>query len=79
MGGSAVLDLNLPSNVVTLCGTGTTGCHGWVEAHREQATEQGWLLVSIVDRHLPVRTIVSSLVTLLDDGTRHNQRQDPTP
>lgn len=74
MGGTASLDINLPSNLVTLCGTGTTGCHGWIESHRTQAVEDGWLLASIVDRHRAVRTIVSSLVTLHDDGTRHNHR-----
>lgn len=29
-------------NLHTLCGSGTTGCHGWVESHPEQAIEEGW-------------------------------------
>lgn len=32
------------ANLVTLCGTGVTGCHGWVESHRAVAYEQGWLV-----------------------------------
>lgn len=77
MGGSADLDLNLPSNIVTLCGTGTTGCHGWVESNRAEAEAKGWLLSTIVDRHRAVETIVRSLVTLHDDGTRTNRREGP--
>lgn len=33
-----------PENLLLLCGSGTTGCHGWIESHREEAHEQGWLL-----------------------------------
>lgn len=32
------------ANMVLMCGTGTTGCHGWAESHREQAHAQGWLV-----------------------------------
>ena len=33
-----------PSNVLDLCGDGTTGCHGWVEHHADEANELGlWL------------------------------------
>lgn len=42
MGGSALLER--PSNLVRLCGTGTTGCHGFVESNRTQSTTRGWLL-----------------------------------
>jgi hypothetical protein len=30
--------------LVMLCGSGVTGCHGWVESNRAEATEQGWLI-----------------------------------
>lgn len=33
-----------PTNLVMLCGSGTTGCHGWVESYRQLAWEQGWLV-----------------------------------
>jgi len=45
MGGSKDPALALPSNALTLCESGTTGCHGWVETHRDEALEAG-LLVS---------------------------------
>lgn len=32
------------ANLITLCGTGTTGCHGWAESFRERAREAGWLV-----------------------------------
>lgn len=44
MGGSKDPRLNLPSNILLLCGSGTEGCHGWVESHRNEAREQGLLL-----------------------------------
>jgi hypothetical protein len=30
------------SNKLSLCGSGTTGCHGWTEVHPEAAYERGW-------------------------------------
>ena len=33
-----------PENLLVLCGSGTQGCHGWIEGNRGEAKEQGWLL-----------------------------------
>lgn len=41
-GGSAVLDR--PSNLVTVCGSATTGCHGWMESRRTDAALLGYIL-----------------------------------
>jgi hypothetical protein len=30
--------------LVVLCGSGVTGCHGWVESNRAAAEAQGWLI-----------------------------------
>jgi len=46
MGGSRWAGINLPTNLLTLCGDGTTGCHGWVTEHPTQARELG-LAVSL--------------------------------
>lgn len=46
MGGSNSMDINIFPNLIVLCGTGTTGCHGWVEANREQAYKDGLLIHS---------------------------------
>lgn len=32
------------SNLVTLCGSGTTGCHGWVHAHPTLAQDDGYIV-----------------------------------
>src|SRR5690349_19712874 len=29
-------------NLVFLCGTGTTGCHGWIEHHANAAEKEGF-------------------------------------
>lgn len=41
MGGSSDPRINQPSNLITLCGSGTTGDHGWVEAHPDLAKAVG--------------------------------------
>lgn len=33
-----------PANLVDACGSGTTGCHGYVEAHPAEAMRLGWWL-----------------------------------
>ena len=35
---------NSLSNVLILCGSGTCGCHGYVEHNRTEAYEKGWLI-----------------------------------
>lgn len=41
MGGSKRPDLNQPANLLTLCGSGATGCHGWVTANPRKAYDLG--------------------------------------
>lgn len=47
MGGSRNEILHLPANLILLCGSGVTGCHGWVESNRDKAREQGFLLYRV--------------------------------
>jgi hypothetical protein len=47
MGGSRNAELNKPANLILLCGSGVTGCHGWVESNRDKAREKGYLLFRI--------------------------------
>jgi len=42
MGGSKDPQTNSPVNLILLCGTATTGCHGYVESHRDEARYYGW-------------------------------------
>ncbi|PLS26010.1 HNH endonuclease [Bifidobacterium parmae] len=42
--GAGCAELHEASNLVSLCGTGTTGCHGWVHSHIERAKALGYLI-----------------------------------
>jgi hypothetical protein len=44
MGGSKDPVTNSPANLILLCGSGTDGCHGWVESYRTIAYEEGLLV-----------------------------------
>jgi len=44
MGGSKDPRINSPANLLFLCGSGTEGCHGWVESNRDSAYADGLLL-----------------------------------
>lgn len=46
MGGSRSSWMNTAENLLALCGSGTMGCHGYVESNRSRAYESGWLLRS---------------------------------
>jgi hypothetical protein len=37
------------ANVRLLCGSGTSGCHGWITEHPEAASQYGWVLRSWED------------------------------
>ena len=47
MGGSRDEALHLPANLILLCGSGVSGCHGWVESYRDKAREKGFLLMKV--------------------------------
>lgn len=38
-----------PSNGLHLCGSGTTGCHGWITEHPADAYKNGWMVRSSAD------------------------------
>lgn len=71
-GGSSDPAINAPSNLLTVCGTGTTGCHGWIGSSPAEALEHGYV-VSLNSREaatdVPVVHAVHGVVYLLDDGT----------
>lgn len=49
MGGSFDARLHQPAWLILLCGSGVTGCHGWVESNRNLSRELGFLLYGIDD------------------------------
>lgn len=40
---------NTAANLITLCGSGTTGCHGWVHGHPAEARNLGLIVHRIDD------------------------------
>lgn len=44
LGGTVDPAINFPSNLIWVCGSGTTGCHGHMESYRTEAYAMGWLL-----------------------------------
>lgn len=50
-------DKHAAYNLICLCGSGTTGCHGWVHAHPAKAYEMGLMVHAWQDpRDVPVHT-----------------------
>lgn len=70
-GGTKLKWVNLPANLILLCGSGTTGCHGWVESHRAFARASGWLVPLNGVRlpsEVPVHHALHGVVVLNDFG-----------
>ena len=77
MGGTDRPELNLPSNLLSLCGSGTTGCHGDIESNRTLAYEKGWIVKRDHDAaetpveisiDMPGVAAIKKMVFLTDDG-----------
>lgn len=70
MGGSRDPKIHSPANLLLLCGSGTTGCHGWVESNRAEARDLGLLLYRAQDPvQIPVQLRYGT-TRLRDDGGR---------
>jgi len=72
-GGSSDPAINRPPNLITVCGSGTTGCHGGLTQNdrREENLDAGYVvsLNSTDDpANVPVQHALYGLVYLTDDG-----------
>lgn len=57
------------SNGVLLCGSGTTGCHGWAHANPTTARLGGFIVASHEDpRDVPILHAIHGRILLDDDG-----------
>lgn len=66
MGGTRRASTNTPAALVVLCGSGTTGCHGWVESHPSEAERAGYRVRQVAEpRDVPI--IWHGCFVLLDD------------
>lgn len=69
MGGTRDPEINSPANLMLLCGSGTTGCHGWIESHRQEAMLEGWIVPRTANpADAPVRVWGAGWVKLLPNG-----------
>ena len=67
-GGTKAAWSSAASNALALCGTGTEGCHGWVEANRSLALDLGLLVSGVAAAVNPARR--PALIPVTDrDGT----------
>jgi len=70
-GGSSLKLVDLPGNLILLCGSGTTSCHGRVESHRVAARASGFLVPLNGVRkpvEVPIHHSIHGLVLLDDHG-----------
>lgn len=66
------------SNGVLLCGSGTTGCHGWAHANPEAARALGFAVGTDEDpRQVPIHHAIHGWVYLDDFGGF--TREEPAP
>lgn len=71
MGGSRNAELHLAANLIVLCGSGNTGCHGWVESHRDKAREHGYLIQRVQNAHeIPFRDNAGVWYLIDNDGIK---------
>jgi hypothetical protein len=74
-GGSRRPDTNTPQNGLSVCGSGTTGCHGHIEREREQARAHGWAIRQTDDPlTVPVVHALYGHVYLTADATVTSRR-----
>lgn len=59
--------LNRPSNLICLCGSGTTECHSWVHANRVESERNGWVVSGFNDHPETIPVLVGREWMLLDD------------
>jgi hypothetical protein len=46
MGGTRRSETDQPANLLLVCGTGTTECHGWIESQPAQAIARGFRIAA---------------------------------
>jgi hypothetical protein len=71
MGGTSRRDVNDLAALVTLCGSGTTGCHGWVTEHPAEAYALGWAIRRSETTHpseIPLTDLYGRRFFLTEEG-----------
>ena len=81
MGGGSRARYDRVENLVTLCGTATTGCHNWAESNRREAYETGWLVHRWDDAvKKPLIDVMGFVFLLTPDGdSAYTDQDSPNP
>lgn len=66
-----------PEWVLHLCGSGTTGCHGYIESHPEISYGRGWKLRGTRHPSNAPAQLHGQWYILLPDGTLEPHRWNP--
>jgi hypothetical protein len=61
-----------PSNGIDVCGSGTTGCHGYIHQNPKEADDNGWTVLSWEHWGSKPARFWHGLVLLSDDGSWTN-------
>lgn len=70
MGGDRRPETQEAANIVLLCGSGTTACHGRVHSEVAEAREEGWLVSrQMYPAQVVVRLALHGPALLADDGS----------
>ena len=68
------------ANLLHLCGSGTTGCHGWITEHPAASRDAGWMVSAWADPAAePVIIAGRGLVWLTEDGKYVGEVRGPLP
>jgi hypothetical protein len=52
-----------------VCGSGTTGCHGWIEHHADKAAKEGWHVRPWEEPdEVPIKILRQEWQLLLENG-----------
>lgn len=67
--GGTTRNIHTPAWILHVCGSGTTGCHGYIEGNRTLAYRNGWLLrANQIPATTPAWIRGTGFVILNDDG-----------
>lgn len=74
-GGTRRPEINSPENLVWIC----NACHDWIESHRTEAYERGWLVKEGVDGPLeiPIVNVYGQESFLMPDGSHKTLGLEP--
>lgn len=82
MGGTTSPTIHAYPNLLGVCGSGTTGCHGYIESNRRKAISYGWLVPQGTNPAVvPAFLIVGGRrewVLLTHDGRYDHMERRPT-